>query len=40
LDKILQKYPDLGQLVKVWAKLPESTKAAIMVLVKSGDSAK
>jgi hypothetical protein len=36
LDKILQKYPDLAQLVETWLNLPEHTKQAIMALVRGG----
>jgi hypothetical protein len=35
LDKILQKYPDLRQIVKAWPKLPEHIKAAIKALVQT-----
>jgi hypothetical protein len=35
LDKIVQKYPDLSQLVKAWPELPEDTKTAIKALIES-----
>ncbi len=40
LDKTLQKYPDLAQLVKVWPELPEHTKKAIKTLVQTHKSEK
>ena len=35
LDKTLQKYPYLAQLVKVWQELPEDTKKTIKTLIKN-----
>jgi hypothetical protein len=40
LDKTLQKYPDLAQLVKVWSELPEHTKTAIKALVQTHKAEK
>jgi hypothetical protein len=33
LDNLLQEYPDLVELVKVWPNLPEQAKAAVKALV-------
>jgi len=33
LDKTLQKYPDLVQLVETWPELPEDTKKAFKALI-------
>jgi len=35
LDKILQKYPDLEQVVDAWPKLPKHIKAKIKSLVQT-----
>jgi hypothetical protein len=35
---LLQKYPDLVQLVERWPSLPEHIKAAVKALVQSSDS--
>ena len=35
LDKTLQKYPDLQQIVSAWPNLPEHIKAAVKVLVQT-----
>ena len=35
LDNLLQIYPDLAQVVKVWSELPEHTKTAIKALVQT-----
>ncbi|MCH7559518.1 MAG: hypothetical protein IIB56_18985 [Planctomycetes bacterium] len=33
LDKTLQKYPELREIVKVWSELPEHTRTEITGLV-------
>ncbi len=33
LDKILQKYPELGELIKVWPKLPEQARTEVKNLI-------
>jgi hypothetical protein len=35
LDKIVQKYPDLAEIVKAWPELPENTKDAIKALIQT-----
>ena len=35
LDKTLQKYPELREIVKVWPELSEDTKKAIRALVQT-----
>ena len=36
LDKILQKHPDLAQVVERWPDLPESIKAEVKALIQEG----
>jgi hypothetical protein len=35
LDNLVQLYPDLAQLVKVWPEMPKYIKAAIKALVQT-----
>jgi len=35
LDKILQKYPELQEIISVWSELPEHTKVAVNALVQT-----
>ncbi|MBN1972553.1 MAG: hypothetical protein JW787_02870 [Sedimentisphaerales bacterium] len=34
LDKLVQKYPDLEQIINAWPELPEQIKSTIVSLVK------
>jgi hypothetical protein len=40
LDKIVQKYPELRELVKAWPELPEQTKTAIKALIETHNAEK
>ena len=40
LDKTLQKYPELAELVKAWPKLSDQTKTAIKALVQTHEAEK
>jgi len=40
LDKTLQKYPELREIVKVWPELPEDTKKAIKALIQTHKTEK
>jgi hypothetical protein len=35
LDKIVQEYPDLEQIITTWPELPEETKTAIKKLIET-----
>jgi hypothetical protein len=37
LDKILQKYPGLGQIITAWPELPEHIKTEVKALVDSAN---
>jgi hypothetical protein len=40
LDKVLQKYPELRQLVEAWPNLPEHIKTAIKALLAQAHNPK